>query len=141
MTTVAPDRTSHADQVGTIEDLGTLDALPKRAVTAPPGRGRQFNPFDDKVVETFESGRPRLAVADDLASAKVLIRRAAAHAGLGIDIVPTVAPDGRDAIAYLAREKRETKKADAAATSTPDANPAEADDVESFDEDADDQSE
>lgn len=137
MTTATTDRTNHAEQVGTVEDLGILDALPKRPSNLPPGRGRQFNPFDSLVVETHTTGKPRLAVADDLESAKVLIRRAAAHANLGVDIVPTVAPDGRDAVAYLAREKREKKDA-AAGSSSADQVDADAD-VESYDEDADDE--
>lgn len=99
-------RVSHLDKVGSVEDLGTLEALPRRTNNLVPGRVRQFNPFDNLVIETHRTGKPRLAVADDLESAKVLIRRAAARADLGIDVVPTIAPDGRNALAYLARDKR-----------------------------------
>lgn len=135
MTASTSERTNHAEQVGNIEDLGSLDALPKRPINAPPGKGRQYNPFDDKVVETFQTGRPRLAVADDLESAKVLIRRAAAHANLGIDIVPTVTPDGRDAVAYLARAKRVKKDAAADEAADSSSGATTDDDVESYDED------
>lgn len=98
--------TNHLSAVGTIEDLGPVENLPVTQTAFGAGRTRHYNPFDTLVRSTYETGKPRLAVADNLTSARVLIRRAAEHAGLGVDIVQTVAADGRAAVAYLARDKR-----------------------------------
>lgn len=137
MTATTTERINHSEQVGTVEDLGTIQALPKRPITAPPGRGRQHNPFDDLVLLTVQTGLPRLAVADDLESAKVLIRRATARAGLGVDMLMTVTEDGRDAIAYLARPKR-VRKSSTTQTPAVAPQPSEAaDGMESYDEDTD----
>jgi hypothetical protein len=134
------ERVSHADKVGSVEDLGTLAEMPRRSNNLVPGRVRQYNPFDPLVVETYQTGKPRLAVADDLESAKVLIRRAAEHAGFGVDVVATVAPDGRDAVAYLARDKR-PKVTAPTPPGAPTATPAEteAEGMASYDDDPDDE--
>lgn len=139
------ERVSHADKVGAVEDLGTLTELPRRSNNLVPGRVRQYNPFDALVVETYQTGKPRLAVADDLESAKVLIRRAAEHAGLGVDVVATVAPDGRDAVAYLARDKRPkvaiTAPSAPSSAEAPSTAPAgsEAEGMQSYDDDPEDE--
>lgn len=114
----------HSENVGAVTEVAVLDSLPKRPSNgAAPGRGREPNPFDAGVGASYVDGKPRLVIADDLESAKVLIRRAAEHQGLGVDVVPTE-HDGRPALAYLARAKRERSEGQTHVTATGSSAPA-----------------
>jgi len=94
----------HSQNVGTVRDLGAIDELPPRPPSGA-GSSRQANPFDEGVALSYSSGKPRMAYADNLDSAAILIRRAAMHRGWGATIVPTEADDGTPVLAYLVHPK------------------------------------
>jgi hypothetical protein len=116
----------HSMNVGTVRDLGPLAELPKMPYNGA-GHPRDVNPFDEGVRLSFETGQARSAYVDNIDSARVLIRRAAKHLGIGVTIVPTLADDGATpVIAYQAhdlikgRGRKKTTPKDATESDTSD---------------------